>query len=339
MTLQPPFVSDFASWTTSSDEPTPLLPASARIRKTHVRYCPIDEPSRFVAADLSVKRLNRMHRWLWIAGLPLPPRPFTFQIAVAREIVIDERADMHLVWERTRRLHIKPLPQFLLAPQFWRDHICRDAYIYSIAIGFFHSYLSLIQHESDFVIARANHLVPDTLTWSSWVLLTQEALTNGPTESSPTTDAATDPQLNNISSPVNPRYTYGELRLSRLNLIYRLKHGYLYRGYEHEYQTYGELFTAYIAPLSVTTLYFVLALTAMQVGLATDFLQRSDAFQAVSWGFAVVSIVAPLVCIVVLGGVAFVIFVVSLWNALRWKRAAEGGTARPGARVLINLGH
>ncbi|KAL2802755.1 hypothetical protein BJX63DRAFT_440638 [Aspergillus granulosus] len=309
MAWKPPFVSDFASCTESSEEPVLLLPAAFRDSSSHAQRCPSDDIFGFLAQDLSVERLDKIHDWLWITGRPLPPRPLTFQTAVAREIVLDERADMHLVWERSRKMHFKPLPHYLLSRDFWGHHICRNTEIYRNALGLLYSYIALIQHESDFKIAKSNGLIPDSLSWHKWTLLTQQTLTSLPS------GTLTCPANLNLT----PRYHFGELRLSRLNLIYRLR-GYYVRGYERQYQTYGELFTAYIAPLSVTTVYFVLALTAMQVGLATGYLERSEAFQAVSWGFAVVSIIAPLVLVLLLMVVSLVVFAVNSWRALSSER-------------------
>ncbi|OJI95774.1 hypothetical protein ASPVEDRAFT_35102 [Aspergillus versicolor CBS 583.65] len=318
MALKPPFESAFASSAISRTEISDLLPASTRCPQTHAQYCPSLNASQFVARDLCVKRLTHVQEWLWIAGRALPPRPLTFQVAVGRSIVPDQRVEMHLVWERTRRMHIKPLPRYLLAPQFWHDHICPHAQVYFDAVGFLCSYLALIQSESDFAIAQSHNLVSASLQWPSWVLLTQQVLTARTSNCS----ALATTRLGSPSKR-SPRYTYGELRLSRLNLVYRLRHGCLIRGYEFQYQTYGELFTAYIAPLSITTVYIALALTAMQTGLATDFLERSAAFRVVSGWLAVVSIVVPLAVILGLGIVAAVVFVVNLSKALTWKRERQ----------------
>lgn len=315
MALKPPFESDFASHAIVSNEFSDLLPASTRCPDTHDQCCPSFNVSQFVARDLCVKRLNDVQEWLWIAGRALPPRPLTFQIAVGRTIVPDQRGEMHVVWEGTRRMHIKPLPRYLLASQFWRDHICPHAHVYSDAVGFLYSYLALIQYESDFAIAKSHNLVSESLDWTSWVLLTQQVLTAGTSNCSSLATTRLGPELKR-----SPRYTYGELRLSRLNLLYRLRYGCLIRGYEYRYQTYGELLTAYIAPLSITTVYIALALTAMQTGLATDFLEHSAAFRAVSGWFAVASIVVPLAVILGLGVVATVVFVINLCKALAWKQ-------------------
>ena len=86
---------------------------------------------------------------------------------------------MHLVWSKARIL-IKPLPRFLLEPQFWVDHLsckdnckcppiapyspernieCEAAQLRKCALGFLLSYAALVSYEGDFYIARDSHLL------------------------------------------------------------------------------------------------------------------------------------------------------------------------------------
>lgn len=169
-----------------------------------------------------------------------------------------------------------------------KPHICDTCErreLYKCALGFLQSYAALIQYESDFYIAKENHLIHENLTWESWIKLINQLLRN------------------KNDDKVNKRYEYGELRLSRLNKVYWL-HGRL-RGYRFPFQSYGEMFQANIAPIAGITVYIALALTAMQVGLATDTLAKNDAFQNASYGFTVFSILAPI--ILVLSVVALVV--------------------------------
>ncbi|ROT34704.1 hypothetical protein SODALDRAFT_83574 [Sodiomyces alkalinus F11] len=62
-----------------------------------------------VDAELDPRRLAGIHRWLWIAGRPMPPRPLRQQRLLSRDLVITERLDQHLVWGNGRML-LKPLP-------------------------------------------------------------------------------------------------------------------------------------------------------------------------------------------------------------------------------------
>jgi hypothetical protein len=59
---------------------------------------------------------------------------------------------------------------------------------------------------------------------------------------------------------------------------------------------YSTFFQDNFAWLAGTTVYIAVVLTALQVGLATDALADDDAFQSVSYGFTVFSILGPLIC-------------------------------------------
>ncbi|KAG4269290.1 hypothetical protein FPRO04_12067 [Fusarium proliferatum] len=240
----------------------PLFPASYRTDHDTGKPFIVSASSTGAKTDLSVEELNKIHGWLWLAGRPMPPRPLNYQQASSREIIINENAGMHLVWDCPRRIFLKPLPRYLLSHKFWQNNLATDPEFYKSAFGFMLSYTALIQYESDFFIAKEKHLIPENLTWESWIELVNQLLKH------------------EADNRVNPRYKYGELRLSRLNKILWM-HGY-FRGYSFRYQTYGELLTANLAPIAAATVYIALVLTAMQVGLATPQLADNDAFQKVS---------------------------------------------------------
>jgi hypothetical protein len=252
-----------------------LLPASCRSfeNKTYrIARINTSPAANLVEDELSVKKLNNIHDWLWLAGRPGAPRSLSYQQSSSREIIIDERVDMHLVW-MPGRMFLKPIPRFLLDHGFWTRHIIReDAYM--SALGFLRSYVALIQYESDFRIAKEKYLIPDYVTWESWVSFVDYFL-----------------GLGNLETRVNKRYHYGELRLSRLNKICWAQ-GRV-RGYRFPYQTYGEMISMNMAPIGAATVYIAVVLTAMQVGLATPQLANSSAFQRASYGFTVFSIIAP----------------------------------------------
>lgn len=288
-----------------------ILPAS--FREDDFLHTPLSEISKFLHLDLSVQRLNDIHELLWLAGRPMPPRPLNYQISVSREIIVDEKTDMHLVWGPGRRIHIKPLPQYLLDSRFWSAYLvckehcsasnqqgqyspannnpsnklsdsgvtCDRCHLTKSALGFLASYIALIQHPSDFAIAQSSNLLPACLTWSQWRALVQNLLGNDMTN----------------PSRINKRYKFGELRLSRLDKIYAVQRGNLLRGYRSKYQTYEELFKSYLTPITAMTVYFALVLTAMQVGLGTDRLAHNLAFQNASYGFTVFSILGPIVLV------------------------------------------
>ncbi|KAJ6137335.1 hypothetical protein N7471_003821 [Penicillium samsonianum] len=301
-------------------DPGRLLPASART--DHKLVSPTEEIHRFLKKDLMVNKLNKIDQYLWLAGQPMPPKPLNYQIATSREIAVDERIDMHMVWEHSRRIHLKPLPRYLLDSQFWESHLvckgpCCDSpgdeviqeqacsrELYKCALGLLSSYMALVQFESDFLIAHNYHLLPNTITWEMWVALNQQLLRND----------ATSP------ANINSRYLFGELRLSRLNKIYAIRHASVFSGYQFTYQTYSELFYDYLTPLTAATIYVALVLTAMQVGLATDRLGINPPFQDASYGFTVFAILAPLIGILLVGIIGSLAFTKNLIVSWKFKR-------------------
>ena len=305
----------FSPTTRDQDDFKKLLPAS--FRDDHLLFhAPLDDISGFLQRDLSVRRLNDIQEFLWLAGRPMPPRPLSYQTSVSCEIIVDERVDMHLVWrkEPERYIHIKPLPPYLLDSRFWSEHLvcngiaikpctclgevsgqnetilsnqaneatdCQRFNLRKSALGFLSSYVALIQHPSDFIIAQDHGLLPKSLEWTHWSSLVQNLLQ----------DDISDPRR------INRRYTYGELRLSRLNKIYFFIGGSLLRGYRAKDQTLPELLHAYLGPITAMTVYIALALTAMQVGLATEKLQNNKAFQDALYGVTVLTIIGPWVLV------------------------------------------
>ncbi|KAK4444369.1 hypothetical protein QBC34DRAFT_185322 [Podospora aff. communis PSN243] len=98
-----------------------LLPASYRTDAGNASddvAAPPRDIIACVAKELDLQRLDHIFGWLWIAGLPLPPRSLHQQGLLGREIIVAERMDMHLVWT-TGRITVKPVPRFLLEPRFW----------------------------------------------------------------------------------------------------------------------------------------------------------------------------------------------------------------------------
>ncbi|VTO83117.1 unnamed protein product, partial [Fusarium graminearum] len=224
----------------------------------------------WVDKEIDLCRLANIHNFLWIAGRPMPPRPIHQQRLLNREIFITERLDLHLVWT-TDRIFLKPLP----LPVFNGEQCsCRGRR--ERALGFLFSYVALMAHESDFHIAKEAHLIPEEVQWSAWRKAVREILGISP-----------------IYPAIDPRFHYGELRLSRLNKIYFYWKTPL-SGYASRWNQYGSFFHDNFALLASSTVYIAVVLTAMQVGLATEALQNNTAFQSASYGFTIFSIVGPL---------------------------------------------
>jgi len=273
---------------------------------------------------------------------------------------------MHLVWE-PNKIFIKPLPRYLLSHKFWIENlvckptcscassttrigtdtpnktpstvknprpqpsssldskqqctgqdsgrICQQHQLYDCAYGFLSSYVALIQYESDFRIAQSAFLLPETVTWTIWRELVRQLLD----------------EKNRKRLP-NKRFFFGELRLNRLNMIYRIRLGSL-RGYRLGYQTYGSFFGANLAPILSVITYIVVVLTAMQVGLATDRLGKNDIFQGASYGFTIFSILFPPFFIALFFCWFFTSFVNNTFATLSFKKKRLTHTHRSQSSV------
>lgn len=243
------------------------------------------DTTAFIRLDMDVSRLNQIHQYLWIAGRPTNARPLHRQKMIERQIFITEQADLHLVWHESR-IFIKPLPDYVFDHQIWNDIICNNAALHASFCGFLLSYVWLLCYPSDFKVAVELGLVSSEVSWNDWTSFVDEFLSNIDCD---TLDS------------VNKRYRYGELRLNRLNIIYRLTHifesGRLLRGYAYGYSRYTVFFERNFGWTLLVFLYVTLVLTAMQVGLGTTKLEENKAFQQASYGFAVFSIVLPLVVV------------------------------------------
>ncbi|KAH8897163.1 hypothetical protein GQ53DRAFT_679802 [Thozetella sp. PMI_491] len=248
---------------------------------------PKEDVPAFLARDLDVSRLNVVYDILWWAGRQVASRPLHRVRMLGRKITIAEQADLHLVWS-VECFFVKPLPDFLLDYSFWKEHLCRDNCpqdTYESARGFVLSYIWLIRHKSDFEIAKAEWLLPSELTWPMW----REFV-----------DSAVD-HFGDLADPhsISKRYRYGELRLSRLDQIYRfaprLRFQFLLRGYLYSYSTYGGFFKREFAWLIVAFAYISVILSGMQVGLTTVQLRDDDGFNKAAYGFTVAAIILPAV--------------------------------------------
>ncbi|KXH59645.1 hypothetical protein CSAL01_11658 [Colletotrichum salicis] len=162
--------------------------------------------------------------------------------------------------------------------------------VHERALGFLFSYVALIMHESDFYVTKELHLIPEKVHCPAWRVAVRQLL-DGPS----------------IYSRIDPRFHYGELRLSRLNKIYFFWQKPLC-GYTSRWNQYGSFFHDNFVLLASSTVYIAVVLTAMQVGLATEALQGNEAFQSASYGFTVFSIVGPLAAAVLVVAVFCYLF-------------------------------
>ncbi|KAI1347041.1 hypothetical protein F5Y01DRAFT_319118 [Xylaria sp. FL0043] len=269
-----------------------LLPASYRTPTDDLAPPRLRDDDYF-EKELGVGRLRSLSAWLWVAGRPMPARPLHYQLLLGREIVLVEQMDLHLVWT-SGRMFLKPIPRYLLEPCFWTIYLacpcdppctqsparpCAKQRLRRSALGFLFSYAALLCYESDFILARERHLLPEQVQWHDWRKLVEELDTE------------------HIYTKIDARYIYGELRLSRLNKIQYLHSSAAFRGYMSPWNRYGDFFYYNFTWLTSATVYIAIVLTALQVGLATEALARNRIFQSASYGFTIFSIVGPLAAV------------------------------------------
>jgi hypothetical protein len=250
--------------------------------------------------DLDVDRLNKIHKHLWFAGLPRCGRALHHQLMIDRKVVLTERADLHFLWQDDY-IYLKPLPDYLLSHSIWDEILKTDCTLVESAKGFLLSYLWLVQRKSDFTIAKEKGLISGDLSWSDWTAFSAVVASNI--------------DLMGLSG-ISPRYLYGELRLGRVNMIYRLCRNTrtprtFMRGYLYGYHKYTSFLSQNFAWVVTATVYVTVVLTAMQVGLGTSELQKNHTFNRASYGFTVFSILAPLIILLV---AVFVLLILILFN-------------------------
>ncbi|KAI0541033.1 hypothetical protein GGR58DRAFT_74955 [Xylaria digitata] len=280
---------------------TSHLPAAHRTKKDFiiVPQANVD----FLRDELLVGKINQAQDWLWICGRPMPPRPLHHQVLLSREINITENPELHLLWS-SKRIFIKPLPPWLLDPEFWTSHLLQDVELAQCARGFLFSYTALLAYKSDFRLAQEKGLVPSSLTWAGWKHVVSEVLQN------------------HDMTMVNPRYWYGELRLDRLNIVYRLFKGVIFRGYSQvtSQSDYSNFIAENFAVLATVLGYVVLVLSSLQVGLGVDRLHENTAFTEFSYGFTIFSILAP---VILASGIFFLVLAMFISNWLATKKYEE----------------
>ena len=225
---------------------------------------------------------------------------------------------------------MKPLPAYLLSYGFWRDYLSSStsssssslaaaggsgrtlglgkddddgAGLEEAALGLLRSYCYLIRHESDLRIAQQEHLqlVPPSVGWKEFCAFT----------------AALGRSIED--GHVAPRYHYGEIRLSRLNVLVKIL--LFRRNYQEVYPQYAEYFAQFYGPLLFLFGVLSVLLSAMQVSLAVEQLKSRDwdrFYDVCRWlSIAVLGAVA-----VVLGWLATLLIVrvlLEVWYALKFQ--------------------
>ncbi|KAK4182711.1 hypothetical protein QBC35DRAFT_546277 [Podospora australis] len=226
---------------------SPKLPGQPWVELTDDTLLP------YLRKAFLVETLDKVTPYLWLAGTPTETHISSLhhQSVRGRQVVITEEPGLHLVWYHDK-ISIKPLPQYLLCTAFW-DYIKEaDDSIWRAAAGFMRTYCYLIQFESDFrkAIQPELELIPmidgAAPTFESFVRFISQFK-----------------GLDN--SAVAKRYSYGMLRLTRLNYLAFFTMGRL--TYFHIQPQWIDYIDGIIAP--AVTIFAVLStiLNSMQVGL------------------------------------------------------------------------
>lgn len=244
--------------------------------------------------DFSVKELNDVHRWLWIAGSLQNISALHHQKVLLREVIPCERARLHLVWFG-RIIYIKPLPDYLLCNSFYDNSVCKDHHLHALLTGFLRSYCALIQYPVDLAIAKELHLISDEVTWNAWQTCRSAILKK------------------NKTAYINKRYIYGELRLNRLDYIWLFS----FRGltYFTVHRAYATYFNQYFGLLVTVFAFVAVILTAMQVVVGVS--STPELLIIVSYRFSVAILVGICACFSYIGILFVLMFVFNVSVAWR----------------------
>ena len=249
--LTPPFTRAcqlVANTTTASD----LLEEQNRLRKV-----------------LRDDTLESIHKRLWYAGRKGNVSQLHHQKVIRRDIILTERARLHLVWS-DKTIYVKRLDDELLDWGYFSKVVCGDEVVHQAASGFLLSYARLIEYPSDLGIAKTCGLVNKDIDWMAWQTFRTSLLHHL------------------ADRDVHDRYEYGELRLGRLNQICRMKFlGLSYFNVHRDYSSYfGNNYMTLVALFALVSV----ALSAMQVMTSVDSVPA--AVSVTSYRFAVATLIA-----------------------------------------------
>lgn len=269
----------------------PLSNTGTAITAPEGQSCSSDRAtSKILKADFSTDDLNIIHSHLWIAGSHRNISPLHHQRVLLRKIIPSEQARLHLVWF-DRNIYIKPLPDSLLDIKHYSD----TGFDPSGSItGFVHSYCSLICYPIDLVLAKKSYLISEDVTWEQWIAFRDAVM------------------LKTKNHHIHRRYAYGELRLNRLDIIYRLTgRGLTYFTVHRNYKTY---FAQYFSLFVTVFAFAAVILAAMQVLVAIK--DIPEAVVVTSYRFAVAVLMGVCSCF---GYVVFVFLFMFSYNfCLAW---------------------
>ncbi len=268
-----------------------------------------DSIGEFVKQDLDLSRLNRIHGHLWMAGRPMRARPLHRYRMMGFDVVHTQQMDLHLL-KFSGRLIVKPLPEWILSSDFWTEHICTSEELHKSACGFLLSYVWLVTTPLDLKVAHDHTLLPSFITWQWWKEFVK--------------DFYKEVDINSLHQ-VNKRYQFGDLRLGRINSIYRTRFftTHFVRGYLYGYNRYTIFFQRNFSWILIVFVFFSLVLSAMQVGVSLKPLSDSSAFLQASYGFVVFSMVSVVAILAMVGVIFAGIFLFNMVAAINHAKNAQ----------------
>lgn len=170
--------------------------------------------------------------------------------------------------------------------------------------GFLFTYTVLISSQHDFHLAQEVHLLPDereglSVNWTNWKTLVEQILTSSSAS---------------IYEDIHRRFHYGELSASHLNAISLLTRQ---RYFLDQWPYHSNL-----GWLAATAISIPLALSAIQVGLATETLSKHKTYMSAAYWLSVSSIIGPIV------GDVLIVCVIVLVEVVNWKFQRYRATQR-----------
>ena len=247
----------------------------------------LEDVKRFLLKELECKVLDELAPYLYIFAKRRASHIDTLHEydSTQRSITISENPGLHLI----RNYHViycKPIPHCLLNHDFWTRYLApktTNSFPFSdtsaqnktltghppetlsteckASLGLLRTYTFLITHESDFTIAQKVGLLPSTVSYTQFQHFIH-------------------PFRNISDAAVSPRYHYGHIRLTRLNLAVRLLRpkalGKMFPwSYDKMHWHAGQFVGRFAAPLLFFFASLTLVLSSMQVGLAARPLEDS----------------------------------------------------------------
>jgi hypothetical protein len=253
----------------------------------------IDNLELWLEKDLDLHRLDDIHDLLWMCGRTINARSLHKQLVMCRRIIVTEQADLHLLYY-SDIIMIKPLPPYMLCEEVWEKYLNKNLAIHKSACGLLLSYIWLVRSMHDFQLATDENkqLLPAGLTWLEWKRIVDRTI-----------DYIDPDSLHQV----HRRFQFGELRLGRINSVYRINPRFMpknfVRGYLYGYNRYVPFLQRHVPWVLAVSVLFSLVLSAMQVGTGIPKMSTNESFKKASFGFVIFS------CLLIAAVLLYIMFV------------------------------